>query len=89
MVNQQSWRSHHVSQGLEHYQDHLDNAEEEVGLQILPEIQPEKKKKKNLGKSTLQSEQSCFSSANEYKINYLRVSFYLSMLILHISPYTI
>lgn len=34
----------HGSQVLEHYQDHLDNAEEEVGLQILPEIQPGKKK---------------------------------------------
>lgn len=57
MVNSWSWRSHHGSQESEHYQDHLDNAEEEVGLQIPPEIQPGKK---NLGKSTLESKQSCF-----------------------------
>lgn len=68
---------HHGSQVLEHYQDHLDNAEEEVGLQILPEIQPGKKK--NLGKSTLESVQSCLAQQMNVKIIKLKISS-LSML---------
>lgn len=48
-----SWRSRRGSQVSEHYRDRLGNAEAEVGLHSLPEIQPGKKR--NLDKVTLEN----------------------------------